>query len=142
MEIGPGTGQATDFALDTGCDYLAIELGEHLANYMKEKYQSHKNFKIVNGDFETYQFETNQFDLVYSATTIQWIPEEIAFSKCFEILKENGYLAMFLTKGDLKTNNPDLYNDIQKVYDEYFLTDAPYMQKSALCSITKNEKLK
>ena len=25
LEIGPGTGQATDFALDTGCDYQAVE---------------------------------------------------------------------------------------------------------------------
>ena len=28
LEIGPGTGQATDPILDTGCDYNAIELGE------------------------------------------------------------------------------------------------------------------
>ena len=36
LEIGPGTGQATDPILDTGCDYHAIELGEHLYEKMKE----------------------------------------------------------------------------------------------------------
>ncbi|MDO5138804.1 MAG: SAM-dependent methyltransferase, partial [Oscillospiraceae bacterium] len=30
LEMGPGTGQATDPILQTGCDYNAIELGEHL----------------------------------------------------------------------------------------------------------------
>ena len=30
LELGPGTGQATDPVLNTGCDYHAIELGEHL----------------------------------------------------------------------------------------------------------------
>ena len=29
LELGPGTGQATDPILRTGCDYHAIELGEH-----------------------------------------------------------------------------------------------------------------
>ena len=29
LEIGPGTGQATEPILRTGCSYLAIELGEN-----------------------------------------------------------------------------------------------------------------
>lgn len=70
LEIGPGTGQATDFALKTGCDYLAIELGERLTDYMKEKYKDYTNFHIVNADFEEYGFPQNYFDLVYSASAI------------------------------------------------------------------------
>ena len=30
LEVGPGTGQATEPVLRTGCSYTAIELGEHL----------------------------------------------------------------------------------------------------------------
>ena len=54
LEIGPGTGQATDPILQTQCDYLAIELGEHLCAKMKEKYDRFSNFHIVNDDFITY----------------------------------------------------------------------------------------
>ena len=36
LEIGPGTGQATELILKIGCSYLAIELGENLAEYTKE----------------------------------------------------------------------------------------------------------
>ena len=36
LEIGPGTGQATEPILETGCDYNAIELGEHLYAKMRE----------------------------------------------------------------------------------------------------------
>ena len=50
LEIGPGTGQATDPILETGCDYNAIELGEHLYAKMIEKYGRFSNFHIVNGD--------------------------------------------------------------------------------------------
>ena len=51
LEIGPGTGQASDFALDTGCDYTAIELGENLAEIMKKKYGGRSNFHIIVDDF-------------------------------------------------------------------------------------------
>lgn len=45
------------------------------------------------------------------------------------MLKDNAYLAMFKTIGNYKLSNPDLYEDIQKVYEAYFVTEAPYMQK-------------
>lgn len=45
LELGPGTGQATEPILNTGCDYNAIELGEHLFK------MSHINTR----EFFTYQ---------------------------------------------------------------------------------------
>jgi len=126
LEIGPGTGQATDPVLDTGCDYNAIELGENLCAMMRNKYGKYPNFNIVNDDFITYDFGSQRFDLIYSATTIQWIPEEIAFSKTFELLKPGGTLAMMMTRGDYKTPNEELYNRIQQVYAEYFRPEVEY----------------
>ena len=129
LEIGPGTGQATDFALEAGCDYCAIELGAHLADILKKKYDKFENFQVINADFEVYPFESEQFDLVYSAATIQWINEETAYQKCYSILKENGYLAMFLMRGDYRSDNPALFEDIQHIYDTYFVSETPYKQK-------------
>ena len=51
LELGPGTGQATEPILNTGCDYYAIELGGNLADMMKRKYGKFANFDIVNADF-------------------------------------------------------------------------------------------
>ena len=120
LEIGPGTGQATDPILDTGCDYNAIELGEHLYEKMKEKYDTRPNFHIVNDDFITHDFGEQRYDVIYSAATIQWIPEKVAFSKTFELLKPGGTLAMMFLIGDYKSPNEELFNNIQKVYDEYY----------------------
>ena len=126
LEIGPGTGQATDPILKTGCDYNAIELGEHLYAKMIEKYGKFSNFHIVNDDFITYDFGSQRFDMIYSAATIQWIPEDVAFSKTFKLLKPGGVLAMMLTKADYKTPNEKLYAKIQKLYDQYYKPDIPY----------------
>ena len=126
LELGPGTGQATDPILGTGCDYHAIELGGNLTEKMKQKYGACPNFHIVNDDFITHDFGSQKFDMIYSAATIQWIPEEIAFSKTFDLLKPGGTLAMMLTKADYKTPNVELYNKIQQVYSEYFKPEIPY----------------
>lgn len=126
LEIGPGTGQATDPILNTGCDYHAIELGEHLYEKMKSKYGQYPNFSIVNDDFITHDFNGQKFDMIYSAAAIQWIPEEIAFSKTYDLLKPGGTLAMMLTLADYRTPNEELYQNIQKVYDEYFRPEKQY----------------
>jgi len=126
LELGPGTGQATDPVLKTGCDYHAIELGENLYRKMLEKYAFLPNFSIVNADFITHDFESETFDLIYSAATIQWIDEEIAFPKTLSLLKPGGTLAMMFTKGDYRTPNEELFTEIQKVYKEHFRPETPY----------------
>lgn len=130
LEIGPGTGQATDPILNTGCSYNAIELGENLFEMMKRKYGHYPNFSIVNDDFITHDFGDKKFDMIYSAATIQWIPEDIAFSKTFKLLKPGGTLAMMLIKGDYKTPNEELFNKIQQVYSKYFKPETEYKQGS------------
>ena len=129
LEIGPGTGQATDFALDTGCDYQAVELGAHLAQYMEKKYAAYPNFSIINADFETCPLEADAYDLIYSAATIQWIREDVAYRRCFELLRRGGTLAMFMLSGNYRDTDPALYADIQKVYDACFVSDQPYRQR-------------
>lgn len=125
LEIGPGTGQATEPILKTGCSYLAIELGENFTEAMKNRFDSYANFQIVNADFETYDFRDNQFDLVYSAATIQWIPEEIGFPKVFKLLKSGGTFAMMFTLTDDKRNEA-LHFKIQEIYDKYFHPEIEY----------------
>ena len=126
LEIGPGTGQATEPVLRTGCEYHAIELGEHLCRKMNEKYGRLPNFNIVNDDFITHDFGDMKFDMIYSAATIQWIPQDIAFNKTFELLKPGGTLAMMLTSSEYRSDNEALYEKIQAIYDEYYKPDIPY----------------
>ncbi|MBP5151486.1 MAG: Type 1 glutamine amidotransferase-like domain-containing protein [Lachnospiraceae bacterium] len=126
LEIGPGTGQATDPVLETGCEYHAIELGEHLYRKMLEKYGKLPNFNIVNDDFITHDFGDMKFDMIYSAATIQWIPEEIAFAKTFELLKPGGTLAMMLTSSEYRSDNEALYEKIQALYDKFYKPEIPY----------------
>ena len=126
LEIGPGTGQATEPILRTGCDNLAIELGPHLAAFAENRFRGYENFHIVNDDFITHDFGDRQFDLVYSAATIQWIPEEVAFPKAYRLLRPGGILAMMYTSSEYRTSDEALYEAIQRVYDRHFRPEEKY----------------
>ncbi len=130
LEVGPGTGQATEPILKSGCSYFAIELGENFTNFMTNKFKHYKNFHITNADFETYNFISNSFDLVYSAAAFQWIPEKVGYPKAYDILKSNGTFAMFMMRPDIQpgggyTDEP-LYTKIQEVYSAFFHPETKY----------------
>ena len=127
LEVGPGTGQATEPILKTGCSYLAIELGENFTEFMTNKFGGYDNFQIVNADFETYDFGGERFDLVFSAAAFQWIPEKIGYPKAFDILKSGGTFAMFAGNGGI----PDepIKSLCDEVYKNYFFPEIPYTCK-------------
>jgi SAM-dependent methyltransferase len=124
LEIGPGTGQATEPILKTGSAYLAIELGENLAEFMKNRFQLYDNFQLVNADFELYDFGWDKFDLVYSAAAFQWIKREIGYPKVYDILKNGGTFATFAVATGSRV--PALDDKIQEVYAEYFRPETNY----------------
>lgn len=127
LEIGPGTGQATRPLLMTGCDYVGIELGEHLYDFTKKKFADYPNCKMVNGDFSNYDFAEKKFDMIFSAATIQWIPENIAFSRSFDLLKPGGFLVMIANIGnDNIRNSSELIAAKNAIYETYFTPQTPY----------------
>jgi len=127
LEIGPGTGQATEPILKTGCAYLAIEIGENFAEFMNNKYKSYDNFKLVNADFELYDFEKESFDLVYSAAAFQWIKEDIGYPKVYNILKSGGVFATFgVASGSRPSALHDKMGEIYDEYDEHFKSGFDY----------------
>ena len=105
LEIGIGTGQATLPILEKGCLLTAIELGDKLAEFTKEKFSKHKNF-----------------DMIYSATAFHWIPEEIGYPKVYKMLKSGGIFARFANHPYKDKGNQELDIAIQEVYSKYMPT--------------------
>jgi 16S rRNA A1518/A1519 N6-dimethyltransferase RsmA/KsgA/DIM1 with predicted DNA glycosylase/AP lyase activity len=95
LEIGIGTGQATLPFLKTGCKVTAIEIGDKLAQFSREKFTEFKSFEVINQDFESVQLDENAYDLVYSASAFHWIPQEIGLPKIYGLLKSGGVFAWF-----------------------------------------------
>lgn len=117
LEIGIGTGQATLPFLQTGCKLTAVELGEAMARFCKEKFAGFPNFHIMNSDFEKVHLENDTYDLVYSATAFHWIPREVGYPKVFSLLRSGGVIALFWNHASRV--NAELDCAMQEVYRKY-----------------------
>ncbi|QUH28713.1 class I SAM-dependent methyltransferase [Vallitalea guaymasensis] len=119
VEIGIGTGQATLPILETGCFLTAVEFGDELSLYAKQKFNCYRKFDVVNAKFEDFTCEDNSLDLIYSASAFHWIPEEIGYRKAFNLLKSGGVFARFANHPYKDKSIPEMHEALKKVYDVY-----------------------
>ena len=86
LEIGIGTGQATLPFLKKNYNLTAVELGNRLAEYCKQKFSPYENINIINNDFLEANLPENSFDLIFSATAFHWIPKDSGYTKVKSLL--------------------------------------------------------
>lgn len=123
LEIGIGTGQATLPILESRCNVTAIELGDNLTQYVKEKFKDYDNFNVINADFMEYPIQSETFNLVYCATAFHWLPQEEAFTKIKDILKSNGTIELFWNH-PFPNKQDDISNIVnRRIYNKYRPTD-------------------
>ncbi|WP_207726916.1 class I SAM-dependent methyltransferase [Anaerosolibacter carboniphilus] len=119
IEVGCGTGQATEPFLKTKCKVTAVELGENLAAHTRKKYFNYPNLEVIQSAFEDYECEDSTFDMLYSATAFHWIPDEIGYKKAYRIIKNGGTLALFWNRPSVNSKENLLHQKIQSVYNEF-----------------------
>lgn len=108
VEVGIGGGQATLPILRKGCKFTAVEYGEHFSALCREKYKDYPDFSVITDKFENVNFESNTYDLVFSASAFHWVPEEVGYSKVFSMLKSGGVFARFANHPYRDKGNPAL----------------------------------
>lgn len=119
LEIGIGTGQATLPILDKGCSLTAIELGDKLAEYAKQKFSDYKNFNVINIAFQDFECPPHSFDFIFSASAFHWIPEETGYTKVHKLLKDGGIFARFANHPYKDKEREELHEAMQKIYAIY-----------------------
>lgn len=125
LEIGVGTGKATQPILDTHCRFVGIEPGEQLADFAQERFQTYKKFTLLNQTLQDFVCADNSFDLIFAATAFHWIPEEYGYTKIFRLLKPGGAFARFAYHAGADQGRIALTEEIQALYRRYMHTENP-----------------
>lgn len=119
LEIGIGGGQATAPVLRTGCGLTAVELGVKLSALCRETFRDYPRFTVRTGRFEELPLASEQYDLVYAASSFHWIPEAVGYEKVFRILKPGGCFARFANHPYEDKSRQALSDRIQELYAIY-----------------------
>lgn len=123
LEIGPGTGQATEPLARRGYEIIAIELGVDLAEVARRALAKYENVEIITGAFEDVDLPRGSFDLVYAATAFHWVESETRFTKPHELLKADGHLAIIGTNHVSDEAGDEFVIASQPIYGRYGPSD-------------------
>jgi len=95
LEVGCGTGQATEAFARRGYDIVAVEPGGALARLARRRLEAFPNAAVVRTRFEDWRLEAGVFRAVIAAQSWHWIDPEIRFAKAATALCPGGVLAVF-----------------------------------------------
>jgi SAM-dependent methyltransferase len=117
LEIGCGPGIATVTWAELGFSVVALEPSLESCQIARRNCEAFERVSILNTAFEEWQLEPEAFDAVVAATSIHWIPPEVAYPKSAIALKETGSLILLWNM--TMQPHPELFAAFQPVYDQY-----------------------
>lgn len=95
LEIGIGTGKATEPFAKLGNPLLANDISRSLMAVAKQNLKKYNNIKYKAGQFEIVRLPKNRFQLIYAAQAFHWIRLGSGLKKVQTLLKNEGALALF-----------------------------------------------
>ena len=94
LEIGLGTGQATQPFLQRDYRVTAVDPGDQLTAFAQQALAEYPGFAVHTCTFEDFA-TSDQFDLIYAATSFHWVDPAIGFTKIRNLLRPGGTVALF-----------------------------------------------
>ena len=114
LEIGCGTGQATEPFAERGYAMLCLDIGSNLAALASRKFAHLDNVTVLVESFEAWSPGIREFDLVIAATSFRWVAREVRYAKAADVLKPTGSLAVFFNRHVRKDEG--FFAEVQSVY--------------------------
>ncbi|MBB5571856.1 MULTISPECIES: class I SAM-dependent methyltransferase [Rhizobium] len=95
LEIGCGTGQATQTFARRGFSILALEPGKELMGIAQQNLMKFPHIRFAETTFEAWPGKPETFKLVMAAQSFHWVAPDVRFAKTAEQLAPGGTLAVF-----------------------------------------------
>lgn len=124
LEIGCGTGQLTRLLATTGARIDCVELGADLVRLAQANLARYPNVVVHHAAFESWETSTRAYDLIMSAQAFHWIPPEIGYRKCLQLMKPEGSLALVWNL--YRPSQDPVHDELQQIYARL----APELHKS------------
>lgn len=125
LEIGCGTGQATESLSRKGYVVHAVELGARLAEVASARLASFGAVRVEVGDFDHWVADDAGFDVVFAATAFHWLDPATRFERTANLLRPGGVLVTVRTD-HIAGGTAAFFRDVQTCYRRYDPTTPPH----------------
>ncbi len=123
LDVGAGTGIASEQLLAKGVNVLAVEPDPRMAEIAREK-----GIPIEIGTFEDWDPAERSFDLITFGQSFHWVNPDIALPKAHGLLTCGGHLALMWNR--LVTTDPT-HADFAEIYRDYMDPGSPLVDGSS-----------
>ena len=124
LEVGAGTGQATDLFLQNGQYNMdLLEVSKEQTAFLNSKYLDNRNINVYCSYFEEYNNES-KYDLIYSATAFHWIDSETGYPKAWKMLKNGGTMAVFWQMSSVTLYDFGIFTELNRIKQKYLPNDS------------------
>lgn len=114
LEVGCGTGKATEEFARRGLSVVALEPGPEMIAAARRRTAPSNGVRFIQTTFEAWPVEAGAFKLVAAAQSWHWVARDVRFKKAFEALAPGGALAVF---GSAPGQVPQPLRDaLEKIY--------------------------
>ena len=117
LEIGAGSGKATELLKDGGYNICCVEPGKNLVAIGNLKFEKYSNIRFECTRFEEYEAKKHSYDLIFAAQAFHWVPQPKGYEKCAFALKEKCYLALFWNM--YLTYDNEMDNELLEISNRY-----------------------
>lgn len=115
LEIGCGTGHATQEFAVRGLTIDCVELGENMAALARERLAGFPRVRIEVADFDKWATGLH-YDLVYSATAYHWLDPATRQQNIARVLRPSGWLAFWRNRHIRNGSSDGFVEETQKIY--------------------------
>ena len=116
LEVGCGSGQATELLAGYDFSMVALDQGLHLLERARERMAPYSRVLIEKADFKTFS-ALRPFDALVSVQAFHWFPVEIGLAQAERLLKPGA--ALLLAWHRDCSEDTDFYRATQKIYLRY-----------------------
>jgi SAM-dependent methyltransferase len=117
LEIGCGTGQATQPLARRGCHVLCVEMGSNLARVARLRLAQFPRVTVVNARFEDWEPGGETFDMVFAATSWHWLDPRLRYAKAASVLRPGHVLAFTTWAHAFPPGFDPFFTEIQACYE-------------------------
>jgi SAM-dependent methyltransferase len=117
LEIGAGSGKATELLADINCSITCVEPGADLVSRGNYKFKDNPKIKFNCARYEEFESSPNFYDVICAFQAYHWVPQPIGYQKCARELKGTGFLALVWNM--YITYDNDLDNELLQISSMY-----------------------
>jgi trans-aconitate methyltransferase len=115
LEIGCGTGHATQVFASRGLQVHGLDLGENMAALARRRLAQFPRVTIEVVDFEHWS-TTSRYDLIYAATAFHWLDPATRQQKIASLLRPCGWLAVWRNRHIRNGSSDNFLDAAQTIY--------------------------